>query len=235
MCQCLSSTLFALFSVYNRLREEKQDAFENRKTKRRSRVFHHGGTRSPQHFDFATGTGLCNCKHNCVPCGTGSVGDRVLRQFCARAHPRSRARGKSGGDPALRLLTERTGQEDSGSLRCGKIFTVYRKGRSMRRNVKNSLSAVFSAQSENESLARVMAAGCLLPHPVTAEELADIKTALSEAVTNALVHGYRGRSGQGRFLPVFRRPRAHHRHGSRARDRGRGTRQRAVFYHGSRP
>ena len=65
----------------------------------------------------------------------------------------------------------------------------------MRRNVKNSLSAVFSAQSENESLARVMAAGFLLPHPVTAEELADIKTALSEAVTNAIVHGYREMEG----------------------------------------
>ncbi|MBQ2253113.1 MAG: anti-sigma F factor [Clostridia bacterium] len=64
----------------------------------------------------------------------------------------------------------------------------------MRQNVKNNLTAVFSARSENESLARVMAAGFLLQYPVTAEELADIKTALSEAVTNAIVHGYRDRT-----------------------------------------
>ncbi len=63
----------------------------------------------------------------------------------------------------------------------------------MKQRVKNQINTSFAATSENESLSRVITAGFLMAHPVTAEELADIKTAVSEAVTNAVVHAYRGR------------------------------------------
>ena len=48
----------------------------------------------------------------------------------------------------------------------------------------------FSAKSENESLARVIAASFAAKLDPTLDEIADIKTAVSEAVTNAIIHGY---------------------------------------------
>ena len=52
----------------------------------------------------------------------------------------------------------------------------------------------FPAISENEGLARsLVTAFCALPDPTTGE-LADLRCAVSEAVTNAVVHGYRGRT-----------------------------------------
>lgn len=65
----------------------------------------------------------------------------------------------------------------------------------MKRTLENHLRAVFDAKSENEALARILVAGFVLPACVTTEELADIKTAVSEAVTNAIVHGYRNTEG----------------------------------------
>ena len=65
----------------------------------------------------------------------------------------------------------------------------------MKAGVVNRLSAEFDAKSENEALSRVLTAGFLMGLGVTAEELADLKTAVSEAVTNSIVHGYRDVSG----------------------------------------
>ncbi|MDD6485180.1 MAG: anti-sigma F factor [Clostridiales bacterium] len=48
----------------------------------------------------------------------------------------------------------------------------------------------FDSKSENESFARTVAAAFILRLDPTLEELAEIKTAISEAVTNAIVHGY---------------------------------------------
>ena len=54
---------------------------------------------------------------------------------------------------------------------------------------------VFDSNSENESFARVtVAAFCTRLDP-TLEEMADIRTAVSEAVTNCIVHGYNGKEG----------------------------------------
>ena len=65
----------------------------------------------------------------------------------------------------------------------------------MKRTCVNSLVCHFPALSENEGLARsLVAAFCALPDPTTGE-LADLRCAVSEAVTNAIVHGYRGRVG----------------------------------------
>ncbi len=53
----------------------------------------------------------------------------------------------------------------------------------------------FSATSQNESFARNAVAAFLLEYDPTVEMLADIKTAVSEAVTNSIVHGYRDTEG----------------------------------------
>ena len=54
----------------------------------------------------------------------------------------------------------------------------------------NEMKLCFQARSENESFARVAVAGFLTYLNPTLEEIEDIKTAVSEAVTNATIHGY---------------------------------------------
>jgi stage II sporulation protein AB (anti-sigma F factor) len=61
--------------------------------------------------------------------------------------------------------------------------------------MKNNLNASFSAISQNESLARTIAAAFAAQLNPTIEELTDIRTAVSEAVTNAIIHGYSNRGG----------------------------------------
>ena len=57
-------------------------------------------------------------------------------------------------------------------------------------NEKNVCEISFLAVSENEAFARMAAAAFVMPLNPTIEELADIKTVVSEAVTNAILHGY---------------------------------------------
>lgn len=65
----------------------------------------------------------------------------------------------------------------------------------MKKSCINRLACTLPAISSNESVARsLVAAFVSLPDP-TLEELADIRCAVSEAVTNAIVHGYRGTFG----------------------------------------
>ena len=59
-----------------------------------------------------------------------------------------------------------------------------------RKNNKNVCEISFLAVSENEAFARMVAAAFVMPVNPTIEELSDIKTAVSEAVTNAILHGY---------------------------------------------
>ncbi len=54
----------------------------------------------------------------------------------------------------------------------------------------NTVKASFISIPENESLARVICASFISTLDPTIEELTDIKTAVSEAVTNSIVHGY---------------------------------------------
>ncbi|MFI3210987.1 MAG: anti-sigma F factor [Peptostreptococcaceae bacterium] len=56
--------------------------------------------------------------------------------------------------------------------------------------MNNIMEVKFLAKSENESLARVIAASFAAKLDPTLDELADIKTAVSEAVTNSIIHGY---------------------------------------------
>ena len=59
----------------------------------------------------------------------------------------------------------------------------------------NEVKLVLLSRSANESFARVAASGFFMQLDPTLEELNDIRTAVSEAVTNAIVHGYRNTSG----------------------------------------
>ena len=48
---------------------------------------------------------------------------------------------------------------------------------------------------ENVALVRMVASGFLIPYDLTMEELDEIKIALSEAVTNCIIHGYEEQEG----------------------------------------
>ena len=60
---------------------------------------------------------------------------------------------------------------------------------------KNEMTASFPSLSQNEALARSVVAVFVSQLNPTVSELSDLRTAVSEAVTNAIVHGYRGTVG----------------------------------------
>ena len=66
----------------------------------------------------------------------------------------------------------------------------------IRRKLKNWMQMEFQAISENEQLARIAVASFITPLNPTLEEMADVKTAVSEAVTNAIIHGYEEAEGK---------------------------------------
>ena len=56
----------------------------------------------------------------------------------------------------------------------------------------NEMTLVFDSRPVNEGLARITAASFCTQLNPTLEEIADLKTAVSEAVTNCIIHGYQG-------------------------------------------
>ena len=71
---------------------------------------------------------------------------------------------------------------------------------------KNEMELSFDAISDNEAFARIAVAAFVTHLNPTMEELSDIKTAVSEAVTNAIIHGYGNIRGYSR--PDGKRPAA---------------------------
>lgn len=63
-------------------------------------------------------------------------------------------------------------------------------------NNTNEMKIVFDSKSQNESFARVAVAVFVAQLDPNMEELSDIKTAVSEAVTNSIIHGYEGLEGK---------------------------------------
>ena len=55
---------------------------------------------------------------------------------------------------------------------------------------QNHMQVLFDAKSENEGLARMVVTAFMAEMNPTLEQIADVKTAVSEAVTNAIIHGY---------------------------------------------
>ncbi len=62
-------------------------------------------------------------------------------------------------------------------------------------NRHNEMEVRFLSVPENEAFARVVIAAFAVQLSPTVAEIADVKTAVSEAVTNAIVHGYEGTRG----------------------------------------
>lgn len=60
----------------------------------------------------------------------------------------------------------------------------------------NEMKVIIPSHSVNEGMARSAVSSFVIQADPTVEELSDIRTAVSEAVTNAIVHGYRGTGGK---------------------------------------
>lgn len=61
--------------------------------------------------------------------------------------------------------------------------------------MENEMTLNFSALPENEQFARAAVAAFIMSLDPTIEVLTDVKTAVSEAVTNSIIHGYCGKNG----------------------------------------
>ncbi len=65
----------------------------------------------------------------------------------------------------------------------------------MSRNIKNEMKIEFLSKSANEAFARISVAAFASQLDPTIEEIADIKTSVSEAVTNSIIHAYPNKDG----------------------------------------
>ena len=83
----------------------------------------------------------------------------------------------------------------------------------------NEVRCSFPSLSNNEAYARAAAAAFCAQMNPTCEELSDIKCAVSEAVTNAIVHGYREEIGQVLLILKITEDRVFH---AEVRDKGCG-------------
>lgn len=68
----------------------------------------------------------------------------------------------------------------------------------------NEMVLEFDSRSENEGFARVAVAAFISQLDPTLEEISDVKTAVSEAVTNAIIHGYENKPGKVRVECTIR-------------------------------
>jgi stage II sporulation protein AB (anti-sigma F factor) len=68
--------------------------------------------------------------------------------------------------------------------------------------MKNEMKIQFSALSQNESFARVTVAAFVAQLDPTMDELTEIKTVVSEAVTNSIIHGYENDSSGFVYINV---------------------------------
>ncbi len=72
----------------------------------------------------------------------------------------------------------------------------------MKSEIENEMKLEFISKSSNEAFARIAVAAFASQLDPTIEELADIKTAVSEAVTNCIIHGYDKKQG---IVKIFAR------------------------------
>ena len=66
--------------------------------------------------------------------------------------------------------------------------------------MNNQVEFKFRSISENEGFARMVVASFIAPFDPTIGELTDLKTVVSEAVTNAIIHGYEGKDDQWVYM-----------------------------------
>lgn len=60
----------------------------------------------------------------------------------------------------------------------------------------NKMKIIIDAKTENVAIVRVAVATFIAKYNINIEDLVDIKTAVSEAVTNSIVHGYKNQKGE---------------------------------------
>lgn len=65
----------------------------------------------------------------------------------------------------------------------------------MEEKYDNEMKIEFMSNPNNEAFARIAVASFVAPLDPTIEEISDIKTAISEAVTNSIIHGYEENKG----------------------------------------
>ncbi len=65
----------------------------------------------------------------------------------------------------------------------------------MEEKYNNEMKIEFMSNPNNEAFARIAVASFVAPLDPTIEEISDIKTAISEAVTNSIIHGYEENKG----------------------------------------
>lgn len=70
----------------------------------------------------------------------------------------------------------------------------------MKEQFDNEMKLEFISKSSNEAFARISVAAFASQLDPTIEELSDIKTAVSEAVTNCIIHGYENKLGIVKIL-----------------------------------
>ena len=73
----------------------------------------------------------------------------------------------------------------------------------MNRNIKNEMKIEFLSRSANEAFARIAVAAFASQLDPTIEEIADIKTSVSEAVTNSIIHAYPNKDGLVKLRAVL--------------------------------
>ncbi len=68
----------------------------------------------------------------------------------------------------------------------------------MKKNIQNHFKITLPAKSANEAFARSLISAFISQNDPTIEELCDLKTAISEAVTNCIVHAYRDEENEAK-------------------------------------
>lgn len=74
----------------------------------------------------------------------------------------------------------------------------------MENNIKNEMKMEFLGKSANEAFARIAVAAFASQLDPTIEEIADIKTSVSEAVTNSIIHAYPNKDGIVKLRAVLK-------------------------------
>ncbi len=69
-------------------------------------------------------------------------------------------------------------------------------------NNTNEMIVEFNSAAQNESFARMVVAAFITSTNPTLEEVSDVKTAVSEAVTNSIIHGYEKKDGMIRIKAI---------------------------------
>ena len=104
---------------------------------------------------------------------------------------RSRNMGFTGGQVIAENMNQRV-EQIFRVAGLNKLITVIPS----KEKEENHVTVTFDAISQNEAFARMVVAAFLTGFNPTLDQMTDVKTAVSEAVTNAIIHGYDGKGGK---------------------------------------